>query len=686
MPTRRISLYAVLAVAVLATAGRQRGQPAGRVYYVSLDGDDGNSGDAGQPWRHIEWAATRPFLRGGDTIRVRPGVYRPAIEAAPRRDSPTDDALIRPVASGEPGQPITLMAEPGAAAVLTGRLAAERWEGGGPLYYHDYAVPAMYPFEAPFQVVEDGKLLYRVSSLEAVDRPGRCFVDAAGARIWIRTSDGRPPDAHRLEYGVVTSGFEFRAGVRHWRLSGLALTGFRTSGVVIAGRAGGIELDGLDISYVGSHRPGADPTSGWALTVHDTSGGNFVHGSSFHHTLAEAVHVSQTGAGGDLYENNSVHDAGGPEWLTDASPARLFYGPGMILRGDGVTVRSNRFYGNGYHGLILESDLLGAEGAARPSGNVIEGNTFALNGGNGLHADGKNGLAASSGNVIRFNLFDRNNQARRGSNGDAELRLAGNFDSTVVYNNTFYAEQANGVLVAAGRAAAGAAQGADAIPEGTRLVNNNVVHNAPYRQTWPVRTIEVPADLVLEANNWRRMGPGALANWNGTELGSLEALRSATGLERRGLAVDPLFVSMDRACFWLRAASPLIGRGLSEPGAAPDLGAFPYRPLLAAAPAELRFAALAGGPEPAPQTVQVRSPAGIPLAWTARSGGAPWLRVTPSAGEAPSFVSIEVRPAALQPGVYRATVPLVPGVEGEPPVAVPVVLTVLASPPRRRGL
>ena len=52
---------------------------------------------------------TRSYLRGGDTIRIRGGVYRPAAEASPSRDSTTDDTLIRPTASGEPGRPITVM-------------------------------------------------------------------------------------------------------------------------------------------------------------------------------------------------------------------------------------------------------------------------------------------------------------------------------------------------------------------------------------------------------------------------------------------------------------------------------------------------------------------------------------------------------------------------------------------------
>ncbi|MBI3665367.1 MAG: right-handed parallel beta-helix repeat-containing protein, partial [Acidobacteria bacterium] len=285
------------------------------------------------------------------------------------------------------------------------------------------------------QVVEDGLLLRRASSLEAMNRPGTCFVDTQARRIYVWTADGRPPSGHGMEYGGSALAIEFRGGVQYWRLSGFVLTGFRTTGIVIRDRSGGVEIDHMDISYIGAHRAGADLTSGYAVATYDTSGGNFIHHNNLHHTLAEAVHISQTGAGGDLYEDNEIHEAGDPAWLCDPPASRLRIGPGMILRGNRITVRGNRIYRNGHHGLILESDLKGSEGPAHPSENIVEGNVFAFNGGYGVYGDGKNGLAASSANVLRFNLFQGNNQARGGSSGEGGLRLAGNFRGTVLFSN-----------------------------------------------------------------------------------------------------------------------------------------------------------------------------------------------------------------------------------------------------------
>jgi hypothetical protein len=267
--------------------------------------------------------------------------------------------------------------------------------------------------------------------------------------------------------------------------------------------------------------------------------------------------------------------------------------------------------------------------------------------------DGKNGSAPSTGNVIRLNLFQRNNLARAGSDGDGEVRLVGNFDDTTLANNTIYAEQANGVIVAAGRVG---------------MTGNIVFHAGRERRTWPLRLIQPTPGTTLDGNDWYRPGGGALVNWNGREFGSLEDLRRQTGQEQRGWAVDPKFVSPETGHFWLRAVSPVLG-----------LGAFPYRPLLEVDPAELRFVGVAGGRRPVAQFVAVTSASGAPLAWVAQSSEN-WLKVAAGAGR----LSVAVDPTGLPAGRYSGTVQVIPALEGERPVAARVNLTILPAPPRRR--
>ena len=133
---------------------------------------------------------------------MRPGVYRDG-----------EDARIRPVASGEPGRPITVLAELAGAVVLSGRWPALGWQVDRGVYYCEYQAPVGYPFEDPFQLAEDGKLLARALSLAAVDRPGRWWVDTAAHRIYVRPSNDRPPSGRPIEYGTAAAGIEFRGVV-----------------------------------------------------------------------------------------------------------------------------------------------------------------------------------------------------------------------------------------------------------------------------------------------------------------------------------------------------------------------------------------------------------------------------------------------------------------------------------------
>jgi len=707
-PLTRTALWALRVlwayVVLMPAAGQTaRSQPA--VYYVSIQGDDTGPGTPAQPWRHIEWAMTRSYLRGGDTIRVRGGVYRPASEVSPSRDSPTDETLIRPVASGDAGRPISVIAEPGEHVIFSGRRVAADWHPAGPgsnVYYFDYAAPLVFPYDYPFQLAQDRRLLYRTASFASLDRPGRYFVETALQRIYAWTSDSQPPAQHLMEYGISITGIEFRGRVQHWRVTGLELAGFRTAGVIIHDGAGSIELDHLDVSYIGAQRPGADPTNGYALSLYDTSGLNSIHDNNLHHTLAEAVHISQSGAGGDAYENNDIHDCGGAEWDQESGYGQALFGPGVILRGDHVTVRGNHVYNNGYHGLILESDLLGAEGPAAPSGNVIEGNTFAFNGGNGVYADGKNGVTPSQNDIIRFNLFNQNNQARPRSPTDADLRVGGNFDSALIYNNTIYASVSSGLLLYATSIASGTAQGRTAVPSRIRVLNNIGVEAGAESFLYPLRVVDVGPDLVADANNWYRTAGGAIASWAGSDYSRLDLFRSATGREARGMSADPRFVSAENNWFWLRAVSPMIGRGIADllsdgslmvgsgpqresesSTAPPSLGAFPYKPLLELSAGALRVFKLLGSEDPPARELEIRSAGPAPMKWSASTDAPGWLRLNAPSGATPGSVSVTFSAGGLGVGLYSAAIQVMPSLEGEPAITVPVTFNLLPSPRRR---
>ena len=91
---------------------------SGKIYYVSVDGNDGNDGARGNPLRTINRCAY--LAKAGDTCVVHPGIYRETV--TPPRD-------------GKPGSPIVFRAE-GSNVVVTGlsRVESEWHKVDGSVY------------------------------------------------------------------------------------------------------------------------------------------------------------------------------------------------------------------------------------------------------------------------------------------------------------------------------------------------------------------------------------------------------------------------------------------------------------------------------------------------------------------------------------------------------------------------
>jgi hypothetical protein len=81
-------LFLVTQIFFLATPEAKSYQ-LGQTYYVSLNGDNNNSGSLESPWRTIQKAAD--IVAAGDTVLVQPGIYR---ESVVLRHSGTETAPI----------------------------------------------------------------------------------------------------------------------------------------------------------------------------------------------------------------------------------------------------------------------------------------------------------------------------------------------------------------------------------------------------------------------------------------------------------------------------------------------------------------------------------------------------------------------------------------------------------------
>jgi hypothetical protein len=99
---------------------------------------------------------------------------------------------------------------------------------------------------------------------------------------------------------------------------------------------------------------------------------------------------------------------------------------------------------------------------------------------------------------------------------------------------------------------------------------------------------------------------------------------------------------------------------------------------LSVSPSSLSFAGVAGGDDPAPETLSVSTAGGEPLPYTV-SDDTDWLSESPATGTAPDSVSITASTAGLLDGTYTATVTVDGGAVPGSPATIPVTLTVRAG-------
>lgn len=107
-------------------------------------------------------------------------------------------------------------------------------------------------------------------------------------------------------------------------------------------------------------------------------------------------------------------------------------------------------------------------------------------------------------------------------------------------------------------------------------------------------------------------------------------------------------------------------------------------PVLQLDPASLAFTGESGGTDPSPQAVTIASASAeaLPLTGlrvgtiTYGTGASSWLSATITGSRAPFTLTVRASVAALEPGSYTATVPVLSDMPGVVPVAIPVTITV----------
>lgn len=161
----------------------------GRTLWVDAEAAPGGNGEEFSPFRTIQAAAAA--AQPGDTVRVRPGVYREQV-TPPRSGLP--DAWIRFIADG----PAVEM--DGGETIST----ADGWrELDGGIWSRPYA-------RTPRYMSLDGVRLYRHSSLDNLRNKGDGieggFFVSSGT-LYVKTPDGKPLSGRLLRAAVLNYGF-----------------------------------------------------------------------------------------------------------------------------------------------------------------------------------------------------------------------------------------------------------------------------------------------------------------------------------------------------------------------------------------------------------------------------------------------------------------------------------------------
>jgi Viral BACON domain len=104
----------------------------------------------------------------------------------------------------------------------------------------------------------------------------------------------------------------------------------------------------------------------------------------------------------------------------------------------------------------------------------------------------------------------------------------------------------------------------------------------------------------------------------------------------------------------------------------------PDSPVIGAGPSRLTFTAVAGGPSPATQTLNINNDGIGTLDWTA-SDNASWITVSPAGGTAPSALTVSVDTSGLSTGTYSGAIIINSPNAPNSPFSVPVRLILLPA-------
>ncbi len=516
----------------------------GRDWFVDAVAASGGNGSAEAPFQTIQ--AASGAAQPGDSVRVRPGVYR---------------ERVRPARSGTAGAWIRYLGE-GEGVVLDGGETIPTEAGWSDLGEGLYSRPYT---RSPLYAALDGVRLYRHSSLDSLRNRGDGieggFLVEAGT-LYVKAPDGQPLAGRLLRAGLLDYGF------------------------YLDGRAY-IEIRNFDIGYYDT------------MDVRFRDSHHCALRDSRLHDSRQMVYVDRLLATDNLIEGNRIWGTAVPDWPWaichhdhDCSSNGVY----VTAAGEGNVVRRNHVSGT-YNGIYLggwvedypeewalENDVYEnlleyiKDDAIEPECQAINLRIFG-NEMRNLFVGISLAPIETGPTWVLYNVIHhpRGHDMGKGQWVKISTTPTGAIPMgqvRIYHNTTYYDDEGH--------------NGWSSVGSGNTHFINNVVFCTRYVFE-NTRSAPYPAGNVWDYNNFYTTDPAIYIKWENVRLDA--AGFRALGFQQHGLNVQPRFRDPAAGDFRL-ADDPGIDQGLYIPGindgyagAAPDMGAFEYDPAAAASAA-----------------------------------------------------------------------------------------------------
>ncbi|GJL84496.1 MAG: hypothetical protein DHS20C02_02710 [Micavibrio sp.] len=340
----------------------------GRTIYVSANGSDSNSGDAGQPFASLQAAADA--AKGGDTILVESGTY--------------DGFRLRDLHPPE-GQWITFKGEPGAIINTGEKGNGIRISGASNIVIDGFEITNL---NKPDPATLQSKLKCTLTSGDIQACKSKAASLGASGNVGIQIESSGSPNANSDSHNIVIRNNEIHNNIVHG---------------ISGGGKGGHNIEVVNNHIHDNGVPGLSGGYGTYISGEN----NLISGNIVHGNVGNNLRLGNTSEGTNLsnsiVENNLTFDGKGP-FLHAGSGIRTDATGIRLHGGGGNTFRDNVSYGNEGIGISINGNEYNKSPDDSANPNQVYNNTSYDNGMQGIYlsnnADATNNTAFDNGQSI----------------------------------------------------------------------------------------------------------------------------------------------------------------------------------------------------------------------------------------------------------------------------------------------